>query len=220
MTGQRIERLAVVPSTPLLLPGATGREVPAQVQTLRARVTDAVRWLGADARCVEVIVAGAARSWGPAPVAARQLGLDWSGDFGRPAAGEPVRVDYPNALLVAAAYTGDLPVAGGRSTPGQRLTLDCPAVLIVGGGSARRGDGAPGHVDPRAVPHDDETARMLRTGDVRGFTDRDLETAAGLLDDLSTPMAAVGDLTAPRHAALDYYDAPYGVAYFVARWQW
>lgn len=209
-----------MPSTPLLLPGATGREVPAQVRTLHAQVADAVRWLGSDERPVEVITAGAAQSWGPAPVSARELGLGWAGDFGRPADREPVRVDYPTALLVAAAYTRDLHVAGGRSTPGERLAFDCPAVLVVGSGSARRGDGAPGHIDPRAVPHDDETARMLGAGDVHGFAGRDLTAAAELLDDLSAPMAALAELGAPDSATLDYYDAPYGVAYFVARWQW
>ncbi|GAB3299234.1 hypothetical protein EK0264_17715 [Epidermidibacterium keratini] len=220
MSAPPIDRLAVIPSAPLLLPGATGRDVPDEVARLRDQVTTAVRWLAEGAQPLTVVIAGEPRRWEPAVLSARELGIAWTGRFGTPAAEAKPRADYPTALLVAAAYTDGLQVVCGLSTPGETVALESSSVLVVGGGSARRGEGAPGHIDPRAVPHDDETARLLSAGDGGGFAARDLTVAAELLDDLSAPMAALGGQGAPRTAQLDYYAAPYGVGYLIARWQW
>ena len=75
-------------------------------------------------------------------------------------------------------------------------------------------------MDDRAVPFDDRLGELLRTGDVGGFAALDLELAAELFADLPGVLAPYcGSLPpGPVAAALDYYDAPYGVAYYVARW--
>ena len=97
---------------------------------------------------------------------------------------------------------------------------DAPwALLVMGDGSARRGDTAPGYLDPRAEPFDRGLATALRSG-----------RREALLTDI-----ALGDellATAPRvwnaaqaqlpdddfDADLLYDEAPYGVGYFVASW--
>lgn len=192
------------------------------------RLADAVRravdWLGDDDQPITVVSAGEPRSWTPARVNAREFGLDWEADLGVPGSTATERSDYPPGLVIAAAYTGhvatgELLTTDGQPSAGLQDKLG-GSVLVVGSGSARRRDGAPGYVDPRAVPHDSITEGALRSGDVAALRELDLERAAALLDDLSAPLRAVAaGITAPTEAWLDYCADPYGVAYFVARWQ-
>jgi hypothetical protein len=95
-------------------------------------------------------------------------------------------------------------------------------VLVVGDGTARRTEKAPGHLDPRAEAYDAEIARCLRSGDAAGL--------AGLDEDLGESLM-VGGLAVWRWVAtvltgrsvtsadLLAETAPYGVGYFAALWR-
>jgi hypothetical protein len=92
-----------------------------------------------------------------------------------------------------------------------------PSYLVVGNGSARRSERAPGHLDERSFDFDDELRSELTTGDVSGL---DRALGAELLASLDG-VAALRDVL-PRGAevAVDYDDDPFGVQYWVMRWEW
>ncbi|WP_435770524.1 hypothetical protein [Nocardioides sp. SYSU DS0651] len=148
---------------------------------------------------------------------------------------EHASIDDPVAALRAAclAAVGELGprvrvVAAGR--PGSRVGAalvaavgaavvdrDETGVLVVGNGSARRTEQAPGHLDERAE-HFDAGLRAALTGDLTalGLVD------AGLARELWADTDALVQLPAvvPPGARADvrYDDAPFGVQYWVIRW--
>jgi hypothetical protein len=96
-------------------------------------------------------------------------------------------------------------------------TAAAASYLVVGNGSAKRHDTSPGYVDDRAIPFDADLAARLRSGELAGID-------AGLARELwadTEPIARLGEILPPGCAGmLDYADDPYGVQYWVARWEW
>lgn len=96
------------------------------------------------------------------------------------------------------------------------------ALIVVGDGSARRTEKAPGYLDERAAAFDDAVAAALARGDAAALR-RD---ALGLLggEQLLVSGLAAWDAVArvaddvSWSAELLYADAPYGVGYVVAVW--
>lgn len=94
-------------------------------------------------------------------------------------------------------------------------------VLVLGDGSARRGEKAPGHLDERAFGFDEGVRAALAAGDLAALRDLD----AGLADELLAAgraawqvlAAAVGER--PRVLAAEALD-PFGVLYHFALWAW
>ncbi len=88
--------------------------------------------------------------------------------------------------------------------------------LVVGNGSARRSEKAPGHLDERSFAYDDAVLAWLTGQGVP--PDQDL--GHDLLAELRGPHAAAerfGAFVEP--VALDYDDDPYGVRCWVLRWE-
>ena len=108
-------------------------------------------------------------------------------------------------------------VAVGTAIAGEAERV---ALLVMGDGSARRGDDSPGTPDPRAEAFDAEVAAALADGDVGGLLSLDPLLADELLaagrPAWQVLAAAVG--RAHVSATLRYASAPYGVGYFVASW--
>jgi hypothetical protein len=108
----------------------------------------------------------------------------------------------------------------GRALPdfsGEQVGL-----VVLGDGSARRTEKAPGYLDERAVGFDAFVADVLRQGNGAGLAPRELEQhgASELLVGGLPAWAAVHPLI-DMHAwaaRLLYEGAPYGVGYFVAVW--
>ncbi|GIJ30053.1 hypothetical protein Vqi01_52150 [Micromonospora qiuiae] len=235
---------AVCPHPPLLVPEVAGAAAP-ELDDLRAACDAAVaRLLGSGARSVLVVGAddrsadldfpfrGSFAPWG-VPLEVRLGGLP----------DDRVGSDrLPLSLLVGAWLLGRRPVTGaggiswrmktvGVDEPaetcaarGARLGSDQPwALLVMGDGSACRGEKAPGYADPRATAYDERVARAL--------ADADGETLLGLDPDLSAQLKVAGRapwqvLAGAVRAAggdwrgeLRYHAAPYGVSYFVASWE-
>ncbi len=219
----------ICPNPPALLPGATGRTAVAEIERLRAAAQAAVGWLREGG--APVLVLGGAP---PAAVqrgqllSARAFGLRYEvawGDGDGDGAGPGDAVALTAAAPLVAAYLLDghdaryLGVRDPREARAALAGSDVRSVLVMGGGSARRRDGAPGYLDERAVPFDDELARRIGGPDLDDLADPDLALAARLLADLPAPLAvAAGLCRAPMQARLESYDAPYGVAQYVARW--
>ncbi|SDK50996.1 hypothetical protein SAMN05428985_104298 [Nocardioides sp. YR527] len=126
--------------------------------------------------------------------------------------GEDVRViaGAQGARVAASllAEVGTAPVTSGEA-----------AYLIVGNGSARRTEKAPGHLDPRAAEFDEALGRSLEKPDPDALRALDLGLAGELWADVGPIVEAADLLSRVATVAVDYDDDPYGVRYWVARWE-
>jgi hypothetical protein len=224
-----IRAVVLVPHPPLLMRELGGIEDP--VAELRANVVDAARSMvdGAD----EVVVVGSAddaRDW-PA-----STGFDLhrfgTTDPPLPHPGLPLSLGVGVRLLRGSGWKGDIStVAVGRRASDEELEQlagsltgreRATAVLLLGDGSARRGERAPGYLDERAFAFDDTVAKALADGDAAALAHLDTELAADLMVHGAAAFRLLGRLAlqqeGPPHAALTYRADPFGVSYFVATW--
>ena len=93
-------------------------------------------------------------------------------------------------------------------------------LVVLGDGTARRTDKAPGHLDERAEAYDAALAAALASGRPEQLATRDTELADALLVTATAPWTAVAHaLRRDRYEAqLLYTGAPFGVGYLVATW--
>jgi aromatic ring-opening dioxygenase LigB subunit len=101
------------------------------------------------------------------------------------------------------------------------LELDQPTtVIVMADGSARRGEKAPGHLHPDAVAFDERIELALRSGDAEALAALDPEIGEELWCEGVPGLRVLGELARDRGvvAYVSYADAPYGVAWWVARW--
>lgn len=216
------------PQPPLLVPevaaGAAG-----ELAGLRSACAEVVRRLLA-AEPDRVVVLGAGPATGRyAPGTAGTLaGFGVSRTVTLPggppdAAGEPA---LPLPLTLGAWLLTGSPVPcegwsvgpdGAGPGPGRAGRV---ALLVMGDGSARRSERAPGYVDPRAEPYDAAVAAALATGDAAALRDLDPVLGAELLAAGVPAWRAAGRVAAdlPVTAELLHDAAPYGVGYLAATW--
>jgi hypothetical protein len=90
-----------------------------------------------------------------------------------------------------------------------------PSYLVVGNGSAKRSEKAPGHLDDRAVGFDAALGASLRAGRPDVDVDRARELWASV-----DGIARMRELGALGDARVDYDTDPFGVQYWVMRWEW
>lgn len=135
--------------------------------------------------------------------------------------GVPIVVHCPHRSLRLAehliAEAGA--VAGHQVPPPQPENLD--AVLVVGNGSARRTEKAPGFLDDRAEAFDAALGAALRQPDPAALASLDRLLARELRADTESISWLGGDdvLTPTHRAAVLYDDDPFGVQYWVIRWE-
>lgn len=91
------------------------------------------------------------------------------------------------------------------------------AYLVVGNGSARRSEKAPGHFDPRAADFDAALGAALSS---RHPDWPDFALGDDLLGSLDGIRALREVLPVGCRGSVDYDDDPFGVQYWVMRWQW
>ena len=104
---------------------------------------------------------------------------------------------------------------GAEDRSNSAIAPDGRSVLVVGNGSAKRTEKAPGHLDERARAFDDALGAALRAGDL---SDVDLSPAAELWASVGA-IADLRDLLHGETATVDYDDDPFGVQYWVMRWE-
>jgi hypothetical protein len=104
---------------------------------------------------------------------------------------------------------------------GERLDDDGPNLLVVANGSAKRTEKAPGHYDERAAAFDATIGKALADGDVAALAGIDVALAADLwaMPDVQVLRGLADSVPAVRSVHVDYDDAPFGVQYWVVRWQ-
>ncbi len=141
--------------------------------------------------------------------AAVRTAVDWA------AAMPPVSyVGTDQGRAVIRAFQGD------AFAEGSAADVDGSRVFIANG-SAKRTEQAPGYFDPRAATFDDELREAL-TVEPWALASVDRELAAELWADVEVLPALGRALTESGRAELvsvDYDDAPYGVKYWVIRWE-
>ena len=97
---------------------------------------------------------------------------------------------------------------------------DPTTLFVMADGSARRGEKAPGHLHPDAVAFDERIEAALRSGDAEALAALDPEVGEELWSDGVPGLRVLGELARDRGIVpyVSYADAPYGVAWWVARW--
>ena len=236
-----ITAAAIVPHPPLLY-----RELAGSVDAaaaLRAATSDVVRRLlsGSVDRVVVVgrddVAAGVADPERPllrsteAPVDVRRFGTVAPREpLDAPAL--PLSLGVGRRLLDEAGWSGatDLVAVPADTTGPGALALATEiaahpgrtALLVLGEGSARRGQTAPGFLDDRAFGYDDALAAAVESGDAATLLALDPDLADDLMV-LGRPAFTVlgacvlADGGTVR-ADLTYRDDPFGVTYLVALW--
>jgi hypothetical protein len=216
-----VSAVAFCPSPPLLVPelaaGAAG-----ELDPLRAACRQAVGRLLA-ARPDEVVVIGTGSGGGRFPPGSTGTLAGYGVPVTATLPGAPPRPGRMPLSLTLGAW-----LLAGSGVPCRAVAVDgdapelpdAPAYLVVGDGSARRSQRAPGYVDPRAEPFDAAVAAALAAGDAGALRDLDPVLGAALLAAGVPAWRAVGRALAGRRyeADLRYDAAPYGVGYFVASW--
>ncbi|KAB8183506.1 class III extradiol dioxygenase subunit B-like domain-containing protein [Microbispora catharanthi] len=229
---------AVCPHPPLLVPQVAGAAAP-ELDDLRAACAAAVGPL-LDARPDVLAVAGGAEVTASFPEDAAGTLRPWGPDV-RVGPGDlvlPLSLTIGRWLLERAHASGDgLPAlrfeAVGFDAPpaecaalGRRLAESARrvALLVMGDGSARRTEKAPGYVHPDAVPYDEMLAGALASGDAGRLLGLDPDEARELWAAGRAAFQVLGgaaqEAPPPAASELLYDDAPYGVGYFAARWAW
>jgi hypothetical protein len=94
------------------------------------------------------------------------------------------------------------------------------ALLVMGDGSARRTEKAPGWLDDRAADFDAQVSAALAAGDPELLARVDLGLGHDLLAAGAPAWRAASQLLGGTtwQAAVSYDEAPYGVGYLVATW--
>ena len=183
--------VAVVPSTPALLPEYAGLVDP--VAELRTACVRAVEWLVARHPERITVLAAGVRPDNVARGVSTGIGI---------------RV--ATYLLEAAGFTGDIT---------EETLAERGGVLAVANGSARRNERAPGHLDERAAGFDDVVRRRLRDGDAAALRDLDERLGEELWAyDVPVLRTLGGLVEPPEEAAMDFDGDPFGVQYWVVRW--
>lgn len=228
---------AVCPHPPLLVPEVASGAA-AETAALRSACADAVAALiSADPDLV--IVVGDAPESGPRPAGQRGsftgFGVTRDVVLGAATGANPDGL-LPLSLAVGAWLLESAPGPGVHRGYGVARSLDANeaaaagvtlagqsarvAMLVMGDGTARRTEKAPGTLDPRAAAFDATVSRALAAADCDALLDLD----AGLAEELmvagrvSWQVLAGAAWGLPWDAVVTYDDAPYGVGYFVATW--
>jgi hypothetical protein len=229
-----LSMIAVVPEPPLLVPElATG--ATAETAQLRSAAMAAAGELAAVSAEWTVVGAdaGGRRSVGPNTRGSFiGFGVDLVVAMAPDAAGD-IDPALPLPLLVA----GWLAAGRGVALHGELVAPDMPAaecvalgaelagagrpLLIVGDGSAKHSERAPGHLDERAPGFDDQVAAALAAGDPEALAALDAELAAELWATGRAPWHVLaGAAGGPGwRSELRYTGAPFGVGYHVAVWR-
>ncbi|HSV38757.1 MAG TPA: hypothetical protein VLI04_08355 [Nocardioidaceae bacterium] len=212
------------PHPPLLFRELSGREdVAADLRSACRQVLKEALATG-PRKVVVVGAADEARTWTGEP-AVRRFGTTEPRML---TAELPLSVGIGRRLLDEVGWTGDTELVSLTWTAvdedvdalAERLRGEDSVALLLGEGSTRRGEKAPGYLDDRSFPFDAATAKALETGDASALRDVDVALAEELMVLGRTAFRVLGALGPPTSAKLAYDDDPFGVAYHVALWRY
>ncbi len=195
-----IETALVLPSAPALLPWLSETD---PVPELRAACSAALgKLLAQDPQRIVVVaapVSGLNRARGVTEPLGHRLARHLLGDT--PFEAQPALPCTGAALL-------------------EQAQVARTALVVVADGSASRGEKAPGHLRPDALGFDATIEEALLTGDVETLARIDPDRARELWCEGAAGFRVLAEVARGREVTteMDYADAPYGVAWWVARW--
>lgn len=219
----------VCPHPPLLFRELSGAEdgVPELREACRDALSRALA-TGPDT----VVVVGAAdegREWDAAlPEDVRRFGTT-----GAPhVQGLPLSLGVARRLLDEAGWGGPIRLLSVSWDAGDDEVVDLAGrvrkvegrcvLVVMGDGSSRRGEKAPGHLDERSFAYDEEIGRAIEQGDARALAGLDAERAQELTVLGRAAFSVLGEAVSAQGGSLRpevlYRDDPYGVQYTVALW--
>lgn len=119
-------------------------------------------------------------------------------------------------LLLNRLDSGSVAIRAGLDTePNERTSL-----IVMGDGSAKRTEKAPGYIDDRATAFDDQVQQIFEQGNLAELAELDQELGKELWVAGIEPWNSVGKWAASTGANWQpqdfHFEDPYGVAYFVA----
>ncbi len=236
---------AVCPHPPVIVPELAGAAA-VELDDLRTACDVAVgRLLAAEPDLVHV-VGPAVRTAGYGPSAhgtLRPYGLDRAIALAPPLVADGIDpagvADLPLSLLIGAWLLHRASVAAprkGQSVGVDESVADCRrlgaeltagtgdrvALLVMGDGSACRGEKSPGYDDSRAQPYDEAVAAALAEADTAALLGLDPALSAELMVAGRAPWQVLAGAAEASGGSwrgdLGYFAAPYGVTYLVATW--
>ncbi|RNL80094.1 hypothetical protein [Nocardioides marmorisolisilvae] len=126
----------------------------------------------------------------------------------------------PGVLALRPEYASiEDPVAELRKAVAEATDWLGDGRLVTANGSAMRTEKAPGHFDARAETFDAALGAALRAGDLAALRRLDTVLAEELWADVAALVAIAGELSEVTSVEVDYDDDPYGVQYWVVRWE-
>jgi hypothetical protein len=213
---------AVLPHPPLLVPPLASGAVT-ELDLLRHRCA-----------------AGVTRLWSASPDVTYVVGKDGghrASSF-RPW-GVEVAVDVPEPLPLPLLVGAWLTMGRLRSFVAVDDDLDPPAcaelgaelagsaahvaLLVMGDGSARHSEKAPGYLDSRSAIYDEAVHRALADADLDGLLGLDDDLARALMVAGRAPWQVLAGAArgVPAPVVVEAaFEAPYGVGYHTALWAW
>ena len=222
-----IDGVAFCPHPPLLVPELSGNGA-LEVADLRSACTSALRRAGIGVGSRVVCLSASGRVTAPSGVALAGYGGP-SGHSGT----APLPLAIARYLLAGL----DEPPPDVREIDAEddlstwpdsvwRADNEPVVLLVMGDGSARRGEKAPGYLDPRAEPFDTSVRDALATGDPGTLAALDPVLGAELLAAgvpawrrAGQALAECGSAGQRWSAELHYAGDPFGVSYFAASWR-
>ncbi len=225
-----IDGVCFIPCAPALVP-EVGRGLDVELGEVRDAVASVIREresihqsiaeLGNPAHRVVLVGPGAAAAaYGPGdPGSFAGFGVDLEVAL----QGSGGTAVLPSALAVGAYFARSAVRAWTVDPSGESpdISGDGPTTLVVlGDGSARRTEKAPGYFDERAAGYDDALRLALASGDPAQLASLNLELGVELLAAGAPVWRAVAPLLTRRfEAEVRYAGDPFGVDYLVALWQ-
>lgn len=127
----------------------------------------------------------------------------------------------PGVLALRPEYASLIdPVADLRAAVDAAVGWAGPeGLVVVGNGSAKRAEKAPGHLDERAEGFDAALRDALAEPSPEALRAIDPALAEELWASVESLGTLADALEGARLVSVDYDDAPYGVQYWVMRWQ-
>lgn len=225
-----ITAAVVCPHPPLLLRELSGvQDVAADLRA--ACLTALGEALSSDP--ARVVVVGGDVTTAPVdadlPVAVRRFGTADAPQV----AGLPQSLGVAKRLLEESGWDGpvEMHVVAWGASPQETHELarrlaggdERTVLLVLGEGSTRRGDKAPGYLDERAFAFDAETGAALASGDVATLLGTDAVLAEELMVSGRAPWQVLASAVREEGATVSarslYADDPHGVMYHVAVWR-
>ncbi|HVV74981.1 MAG TPA: hypothetical protein VHC43_03020 [Mycobacteriales bacterium] len=215
--------VAFVPAAPLLVPQVAAGSADLDAGLREACVCVARRLTTAAEAGVTIVAPVAAGASWPANAT---WGFEGFGVAREPSDERP-RLPWPlgigDWLLDVIGWTGERHYVGVTPDSGTTGAAEIDAaLLVVGDGSARRTEKAPGYLDERATGFDEVVATAIRAGDNAALGSID----QALADDLLCAGAPVWRWLSTRIGAGSVVEAelladtaPYGVGYFAGWWR-